>query len=231
MPGAVEYDRAITMFSPDGRLLQVEYAKKTVKQGSSVVGLSYKDGVMIIADRRIVDTLIVPGSIEKIYTIDDHLIASAAGIISDARVLIEYARNKAQSHRLTYGVPIDVIGIVKEVCDLKQAYTQIGGYRPFGISLLIAGVDRNDKGLFVTDPTGIYFKYYAVAIGNNDSEISEYLHKHFKQNLSFDDALRLGIEAMKVGNKDIIPERIDAMCIDNVKKIQAIDLNSIKKHF
>ncbi len=231
MPGAVEYDRAITMFSPDGRLLQVEYAKKTVKQGSSVVGITYKDGVMILADKRVVDPLVIPESIEKISVIDDHIIVSAAGIISDARVLTDYARQKAQANKLTFGTPIDVLGIVKEICDLKQAYTQVSGYRPFGISLMIAGVDRMSKGLYVTDPTGIYFRYYATAIGNNDNLIIELLHKEYKQNMSFDEALKLGIKGLKVGNKEITPQRIDVKYVTSNREIRSVTHEEIKKAF
>lgn len=118
------YDRAITMFSPDGRLLQVEYAKKTVKQGSTVIGIKCKDGVLFVADKRIVDELIVAESIEKISKVDDHIAAAAAGILSDARVLVERAQLTAQQHRVTYDHPIDVLSVVKDMCDLKQITTQ-----------------------------------------------------------------------------------------------------------
>src|SRR3990172_8648848 len=118
------YDRAITMFSPDGRLLQVEYAKKTVRQGSTAIGLVCKDGVVLITDKRIVDTLVVAESVEKIYQIDDHIGATASGILSDARVLIERAQLKAQQHRITYDSAIDTLTIVKDICDLKQVCTQ-----------------------------------------------------------------------------------------------------------
>ena len=106
------YDRAITMFSPDGRLLQVEYAKKTVRQGSTAIGMTCKDGILFVTDKRIVDSLVVPESVEKIWPIDDHIGGTASGILSDARVLIERAQLRAQQHRVTYDTPIDVISIV-----------------------------------------------------------------------------------------------------------------------
>ena len=137
------YDRAITMFSPDGRLLQVEYAKKTVRQGSTAVGMVCSDGVLFVTDKRIVDSLIVPESVEKIWQIDDHMGATASGILSDARVLIERAQLKAQQHRVTYDSPVDVITIVKDIANLKQICTQSGGLRPFGVSVLVAGIDGN----------------------------------------------------------------------------------------
>src|SRR6056300_825700 len=114
------YDRAITMFSPDGRLLQVEYAKKTVKQGSTAIGIVCKDGVVLVTDKRIVDKLVVPESVEKIWKIDEHIGSTASGIISDARVLIERGQVLAQQHRFNYDSPVDIIQIVKDICNLKQ---------------------------------------------------------------------------------------------------------------
>ena len=114
------YDRAITMFSPDGRLLQVEYAKKTVRQGSTAIGIVCKDGVLLVTDKRIVDPLVISESVEKIFQIDSHIGSTASGILSDARVLIERAQLKSQQHRITYDTDIDILSIVKDICDLKQ---------------------------------------------------------------------------------------------------------------
>ena len=139
------YDRAITMFSPEGRLLQVEYAKKTVRQGATAIGMVCKDGVLLVTDKRIIDKLIVPEATEKIFQIDDHIGTTASGILSDARVLIERSQLKAQQHRVTYDSPIDVLTIVKDICDLKQICTQSAGLRPFGVSLLVAGVDEDGQ--------------------------------------------------------------------------------------
>ena len=170
------YDRTSTMFSPDGRLLQVEYAKKTVKQGTTAIGMVCKDGVLLMADKRFSDPLVIPSSIEKVSPIDDHIQATGSGILSDARILIDYARTLAQKHRVTYDSPVDVLSIVKSICDIKQSYTQFGGARPFGVSLLIAGIN-DDNDLYVTDPTGIFFQYKATAIGDMDEEIKEILNK------------------------------------------------------
>ena len=152
------YDRAITMFSPDGRLLQVEYAKKTVKQGSTAIGIVCKEGVILASDKRIVDSLVVAEAVEKMWQIDDHMGATASGILSDARILIERAQLKAQQHKVTYDTPIDTLTVVKDICNLKQICTQSGGLRPFGVSILIAGIDETGPKLFETDPTGIYFQ-------------------------------------------------------------------------
>lgn len=191
------YDRAITMFSPDGRLLQVEYAKKTVRQGSAAIGVVCKDGVILVSDKRIMDKLIVATSIEKTWKIDDHIGVSGAGIISDARVLIERAQLKAQQHRVTYDSPIDVLSIVKDIADIKQFFTQSGGLRPFGVSLLIAGIDENGKRLYETDPTGIFFEYKATAIGDGESKIKEILEKEYKDTMTIEEGIKMAANALK----------------------------------
>lgn len=204
------YDRAITMFSPDGRLLQVEYAKKTVKQGSTSMGIVCKDGVVLVTDKRVVDKLIIAESVEKIWEIDDHICVTGAGILSDARVLVERAQLHAQQHKVTYDSNIDVLSVVKEICSLKQMCTQSGGLRPFGVSLLVAGVDKSGSTLFLTDPTGIYFKYKAVVIGEGENDITEVLHSKYKDNMSLDDGKKLAIEALKKYlDKDFSADRID----------------------
>lgn len=208
------YDRAITMFSPDGRLLQVEYARKMVKQGSTAIGLVCKEGVLLIADKRLVDKLVVPEAVEKIWQVDDHLGATAAGMISDARVLIERAQLKAQQHRLTYDTPIDILSIVKDVCNIKQICTQSGGLRPFGISFLIVGVDDDGPKVFETDPAGIYFRYHAKVIGEGETEVMEILYNEYKQDLTLEDAFKLGVRALvKVLGKNVTSDRLDCVYI------------------
>jgi proteasome alpha subunit len=225
------YDRAITMFSPDGRLLQVEYAKKTVKLGNTAIGMVCKDGVLLVADKRIVDKLVVPEAIEKIFQIDDHVIATASGIISDARVLVERAQLKAQQNKVTYDTPIDIISIVKDICNLKQLCTQSGGLRPFGVSLLIAGIDGDEPILFETDPTGIYNQYWATAIGEGDTEIEEILHKNYKQDITVDEGLKMCVTALKkVLDNHFSAERIDASFVSvKTKMMEKVSPERIRK--
>ncbi|MBI4438337.1 archaeal proteasome endopeptidase complex subunit alpha [Candidatus Woesearchaeota archaeon] len=213
------YDRAITMFSPDGRLLQVEYAKKTVRQGSTAIGIVCKEGVVLITDKRIVDSLVVPEAVEKIYQIDDHIGATASGILSDARVLIERAQLRAQQHRVTYDTPIDTITIVKDMCNLKQICTQSGGLRPFGVSILLAGIDESGPKLFETDPTGIFFQYKATVIGEGEPEIEESLRKEYRDDMNLNDALKLGLKVIyRFLDKDFSVERIDMAYIKTSDK-------------
>ncbi len=214
------YDRAITMFSPDGRLLQVEYAKKTVRQGSTAIGITTKEGVILVTDKRIVDTLVVPESVEKIFKIDEHIGATASGILSDARVLVERAQLRAQQHRVTYDSPIDTITIVRDICDLKQICTQSGGLRPFGVSILIAGIDADRPRLFETDPTGIYFEYRATVIGEGEADVEDILHKEYKHDSTNDAAISLALKSLKkVLGENFSLERIDAAVIRTTDKV------------
>lgn len=209
------YDRAITMFSPDGRLLQVEYAKKTVRLGNTAIGMVCKDGVLLVTDKRLIDKLVVPEAIEKIWQVDEHIMATGSGILSDARILVERAQEKATSYRVTYDSPIDILSIVKDICNLKQYCTQSGGLRPFGVSLLIAGKDESGLKLFQTDPTGLFYQYKATVIGEGETEVEEILHKEYKEELTIEQGLKLCIQALKktIGQKEFNPNRIDAAVV------------------
>ena len=224
------YDRSSTMFSPDGRLLQVEYAKKTVKQGSSALGLVCKDGVLLLADKRVLDKFIIPSSVEKVFQIDDHIGATASGFLMDGRILIERAQVIAQQHRVTYDEPINVTSLVREICNMKQAFTQYGGARPFGVSILFAGM--NDKPhLFVTDVTGIFLEYKAAAIGESDTEIRAQLEKQYKDDLSLEDGLKMGMKILKkVLGTEFDIERIDgAMIKSETKHFHKLTKDELKK--
>ncbi|MBN1544200.1 archaeal proteasome endopeptidase complex subunit alpha [Candidatus Woesearchaeota archaeon] len=225
------YDRAITMFSPDGRLLQVEYAKKTVKQGSTAIGMVCADGVLLVCDKRIVDPLIVTEAIEKIFQIDEHIGATASGIISDARVLIERAQVKAQQNQVTFDTQIDTLTIVKNICDLKQICTQSGGLRPFGVSILVAGIDPDGPKLFETDPTGIFFQYNAVVIGEGEEGIEDILHKKYKPTLNLQEGLKLSVEALKqVLDDKFNAERLDAAFIRTAdRKFTKVDKKELER--
>lgn len=227
------YDRAATMFSPEGHILQVEYAEKTVRLGSASIGLVCSDGVLIIADKRITDSLIVEESANKIFEVDSHIIGTAAGILSDARVLIGRAQLVAQENRLTYDAPVGVLTVVKDISDIKQQYTQHPGVRPFGVSVMIAGIDTKSR-LFVSDITGNYFEYFASAIGENDEKIKELLRKHYKTSLKIDDAMKIGLNIFKeVKGKNFNADNFDAAYIlstDGDKKIQRVSGDKLKKY-
>jgi proteasome alpha subunit len=190
------YDSAITVFSPDGRLFQVEYAREAVKRGTTAVGVKAVDGVVLMVDKRVTSKLLEVESIEKIFQIDEHIGAATSGLVADARVLIDYARVEAQSNRGTYDEPIGLEELSKKICDFKYAYTQSGGVRPFGTALLIAGVDDSSARLFETDPSGALLEYKATAIGSRRNETLEFFEKKYTDDIKLDDAIVIGLEAI-----------------------------------
>lgn len=200
---AMGYDRTATMFSPEGTIIQVEYAEKATKLGSSSVGMVCSDGVFIIADKRIEDKLIVSISANKIYEIDCHIIASAAGVVSDARVLVERAQVLAQQHRVTYDSPIEPESIIKDVSNIMQQFTQYGGVRPFGIFFMIAGINGKKPELYTSNVSGNYFSFNSNAIGENDERIKEKLREKYKKELTIKKGVKLALDIFKEiqGNK------------------------------
>jgi len=194
---AMGYDRTATMFSPEGHLLQVEYAEKTVRLGSSSIGMVCTDGIFILADKRIDDKLIVSKSANKVYEIDSHIITSVAGIVSDARVLIERGQVLAQQHRVTYDSPIEPELVVKEISNIKQQFSQYGGARPFGVSLMISGINNGKPELYTSDVTGNYLGYNANAIGENDEKIREKLRERYDDKITIKKGLKIALEIFK----------------------------------
>jgi proteasome alpha subunit len=210
---AMGYDRTSAMFSPDGRLLQAEYAKKTVKMGPTAIGIACKDGVVVVADKRVSEKLIVPTSVEKVYQIDEHIGAAVSGIVSDGRILVERSQVVAQQHRVTFDEPMRTEQLVKDICNLKQYYTQVGGARPFGVSIIFAGINARPH-VFVTDPIGIFLEYKATAIGENENEVKAILNKEYKETMNCDAGLKLALSALKrVLGKDFNLDRIDGAYI------------------
>ena len=190
------YDRAATMFAPDGHILQVEYAEKTIRLGSASIGIVCKDCVVIVSDRRKKDRLIIEESANKINEIDDHIICVSAGISSDARVLIDKARVLAQQHRMTYDSAPSTESIVRDIADVKQQFTQYGGARPFGVSMMFAGINGKPV-LYTTDITGNYLRFKANAIGENDEKIRKMLRDRYKEGLSSEEGLKLALDIFR----------------------------------
>lgn len=202
---AMGYDRAATMFSPDGHLLQVEYAEKVVKLGSASVGLVCKDGIVIMSDRRVRDKLISPESANKIFEVDSHIVATAAGILSDARMLIDHAQILAQQNRITFGSPVEPISVIRMIADKKQMFTQYGGARPFGVAILLGGVNKGEVHLYTSDVTGNFYSYKANAIGENDEKIKEILRRDYSEDLTIEEGVKFMLKIFK----DILEKNFD----------------------
>jgi proteasome alpha subunit len=208
-PSVQAYDRGITIFSPDGRLFQVEYAKEAVKLGALALGIVYRDGVGLIAIKTVASKLVNADSITKIFKIDEHIGSTSAGLVADARRLIDFLRSEAQSHKLFYGEAPTVEYIAREAADVMQYYTQYGGLRPFGVSLLIAGCDDKPK-LFEIDPSGALTGFSADAIGSGSKQAMEILEKEYEEKMKEEDALELGLKVIKrVTNQKLSPANID----------------------
>ena len=196
------YDRAITIFSPDGRLYQVEYALETVRRGSLAVGIRTKDGIVLAVEEK-GRKLQSGDSVIKMFQIDDHVGAVGAGYIPDARIQVDSARVLAQSNRLIYDEPVDIEAIAKKIADMNQQYTQYAGVRPFGVSLIIAGVDEGSGPVvFLADPTGTYSGFAAIAIGQGSDQVNDYLEKNYAADLSLDAAVTLAIECIYLVSED-----------------------------
>jgi proteasome alpha subunit len=202
-PGQMAYDRAITVFSPDGRLFQVEYAREAVRRGATTAGVVFKEGVVLAADRRIPNPrLAEPASLEKIHQIDEHVACATAGLVADARVLVDFSRLTAQINRVTYAEPMTVELLVRKICDYKQQYTQFGGVRPFGTALLVGGYDDTGIHLFETEPSGSLTSFKATSTGGNKGPVMELLEQKYQPGMELDAAILLAVEAIRQSLED-----------------------------
>jgi len=203
------YDRGITIFSPDGRLYQVEYAREAVKRGTASIGVRTSDGVVLAVDKRIRSPLMERSSVEKIHKADDHIGIASAGHVADARQLIDFARRQAQVNQLRYGEPIGVETLTKSVTDHIQQYTQVGGARPFGVALIIGGIANGEPRLYETDPSGTPYEWKALAVGADRGDIREYLEENYSEEMDLDGGVALALEALaSVNDGGLAPEGI-----------------------
>jgi len=208
------YDRGITIFSPDGRLYQVEYAREAVERGSASVGVRTADGVVLAADRQARSPLIEEESIEKIHEIDTHVGVASAGHVADARQLVDFGRRQAQLEQLRYGQPIGVETLAKRTTDHIQQYTQTGGARPFGVALLFGGVENGQPRLFEADPSGTPYEWRAVAIGGGREEIQEFLETEYDEEMDLAGGVTLALEALAVEDEDLSADSVHVATVD-----------------
>jgi proteasome alpha subunit len=230
-PGKIAYDRASIIFYPQGRLFQVEYARGAVEKGTTIIGLKYKDGVALIVDKRITSTLVKPGSIEKISQIDDHIGCAISGLVADARKLVDRARLFAEINKVTYNEKMPVKSLVKQICRYKHAYTQFATVRPFGVALLIAGVDESGKYLFATEPSGAFMEYKATSEGLGNREAVGFFEQNYKADLSAKGAISLGIKALYKSTKGKINlNAIEIAIVDTEKGFHKLSSDEWKKY-
>jgi len=220
-PGA--YDRAITVFSPDGRLFQVEYAMELVNRGATILGIQCAEGVILGAEEN-VEPLEETGYSWKIFRIDEHIGAAIVGLSSDARVLIDQARVYAQSNKLTYDEPIDTEVVTKRICDIQQMYTQHAGVRPFGVSLIFGGVDKTGARVFGTHPSGTYRGYKATALGAGRETVLNVFKEDYKDNLTLEETKKLAIKCLvkALESRQLPPRMKIAVISTENKKLQML---------
>ncbi len=214
------YDRAITMFSPDGRLFQVEYAIQAVRHGSTVVGIKTKDGISLVAERRMIGKLQIPDTFDRIVTIDTHIGASYSGLKADTTRLFDYARILAQHERLEYDEPISIKSLTSQLCKVMQVYTQHGMARPFGTALMLAGFDEENLRLATTGPSGGSWTWKAVVLGSGEKTGNEFLQKHYSLRDTYSNAVKLGIRTLnRIRDKPLSVEELEIGVLPITTKI------------
>jgi len=191
------YDMTPTMYSPDGRIYQVEYAMETVKRGTLALGISTRDGVILAVEEK-PRTLQTKNITQKIFQVDFHIGIAAAGYIPDARVQVDGARFFSQGNKMTYDESVEVGTVAKHLADQAHQFTQYGGVRPNGVAMIIAGVDQKGESIYITDPSGTYVQFSAIAIGSGSDEVNEFLEKYYSKDMSLDDAASLAIAAINL---------------------------------
>jgi len=226
------YDRGITIFSPDGRLYQVEYAREAVERGSATVGVRTSNGVVLAANRQTRSPLIERESIEKIHTVDDHVGVASAGHVADARKLVDVARQQAQVERLRYDQPIAVETLTKALTDHIQEYTQTGGARPFGAALLVGGIEDGVPRLFETDPSGTPSEWRATAIGGSSDDIRTHLEAEYRSDADLEAGIRLALEALATAEDDLGAASVEVATVDvETEQFRSLPTDEVESQF
>jgi len=212
------YDMTPTMYSPDGRIYQVEYAIETVKRGTLAIGVKSKQGVIIAVEEK-PRSLQTANITQKIFQVDYHIGVAAAGYIPDARVQVDNARFFSQGNRLNYDEAVEVETVAKHLADQCHQFTQYSGVRPYGVALIIAGVDQKGESIYITDPSGTYVPYAAIAIGAGADEVNDFLEKTYSADMSLEDTATLAVAAIN----------LKAEVKDGAKNIKMAKITSDKK--
>jgi len=212
-----QYDTDVTTFSPAGRLFQLEYACEAVKQGSACAGLRSKTSVVLVANKHQSSDELA-GCQEKLFKVADHMAISVSGLVADARVLTRWMINETLNHDWAFETPMNTGRLVAQLSDKSQVYTQKSEKRPYGVGLLVAGIDRTGPHLYQTDPSGDYLQYEACAMGARSQSARTYLEKHFETfpDCTDDELIKHGMLAIKSTAVDTLTTKNISVCV--VKK-------------
>ena len=225
------YDMTPTMYSPDGRIYQVEYAIETVKRGTLALGISTKEGIILAVEEK-PRTLQTKNITQKIFQVDFHIGIAAAGYIPDARVQVDGARFFSQGNRMTYDESVEIATVAKYLADQAHQFTQYGGVRPNGVAMIIAGIDQKGESIYITDPSGTYVQYSAIAIGNGSNDVNEFFEKFYNKDMSLEDAAALAIAAinLKAEKKDEVNHIKMAKITTKTKVFEKISESDIQNY-
>ncbi|MBI2583874.1 MAG: archaeal proteasome endopeptidase complex subunit alpha [Candidatus Aenigmarchaeota archaeon] len=218
------YDRAIAVFSPEGRMYQVEYARKAVEKATTALGIAFATGIILMAGKTL-QKMLVPESVEKVSKVDDHIGIASCGILADSRVLVDTARVRAQVNKITYEEPIEIYSLAKDLADRIQRLTQIGGLRPYGVGLLIAGINSQPR-LFETDPSGTLREWHAHAIGRGSKEARKVLAEGYKEGLAKEKAMEIGVKALLTAEKKLTASSTEIAVIE--PKFNSLTRNEVR---
>jgi len=235
--GGSGYDRHITIFSPEGRLYQVEYAFKAVKaEGVTSIAVRGKDSVCFVTQRKVPDKLIDPSSVTRIFKITPYIGALFTGFLADARSNVQRARADAAEFRFKYGYEIPVDYLARMMADQAQVYTQQASMRPLAVVPMLIGIDE-ERGpqLFKVDPAGYYVGYKAASAGAKDQEADNFLEKKVKgmAELSLEEAVQTAIGALQnVLSEDFKASQLQVGVVSNAsgRKFKELSQSEIEEH-
>lgn len=225
-PQQQQYDRGKTIFSPDGRLFQVEYAKEAVKKGATALGVKFDEGTVLAATRSTPELQV--RNPEKVFKIDEHIGIVTSGLVADGRTLVEEARNEAQKHLMTYDEVIPPSVLAKFVADRCQQFTQYGGVRPYGLSTISGGIKDGEAVVHLTDPSGTLSEWNAVAIGKGREDTKEHLEEEWEEGLEEDEAVNLAVNALKEGEEDIELKNVELSIVNGEGKFQRLTAEDLE---
>jgi proteasome alpha subunit len=225
------YDEDITIFSPQGRLYQVEYARETVRKGTTTVGIKFDEGILFIALKNDFSKTVESMSIEKIFKIDKHIACTFCGLSADARQLIDYLIDEIQINKIWYDEDITIKSLVENLCAYINLFSRYQSVRPFGVVVFIGGIDSRGPRLFITDPSGSFIEYSAICEGMKNEEVTKYLEKNYKKNIDLEKAIMIGLNAVKkASGKKITPEKLEIGIIEKNKSFEKLSQDEIKKY-